>query len=155
TTSFTRRRFLAASTTLASGLLLPSGSIYAAANARQVSPNEKLNIASIGANGQGATDTDGCASENIVALCDVDSVRLDQRAAKYPRAKLFRDYRVMLEQMKEIDAVIVSTPDHHHAFAATLAMSLGKHVYCQKPMAHSVWEARQMREMAARRKVIT
>jgi predicted dehydrogenase len=154
--SVTRRRFLAASSTLATGLVLSGGLTAArAAKARKVSPNEKLNIASIGAHGQGATDTDGCASENIVALCDVDAKRLAERAAKYPKAKLYRDYRQMLEEMKEIDAVIVSTPDHHHAFATMLAMKLGKHVYCQKPMAHSVSEARLMRETAARTKVVT
>jgi len=90
-----------------------------------------------------------------VALCDVDSKRLAERAAKYPKAKLFSDYRKMLEEQKGIDAVIVSTPDHHHAFAAVMAMKLGKHVYCQKPMAHSIWEARLMRQVAARQKVAT
>ena len=153
--SLTRRRFLYTSSALGSGLLLPSGLVRAAAKPRQLSPNEKLNIASIGANGQGATDTDGCAGENIVALCDVDSKRLAERAAKYPKAKLFSDYRKMLEEQKGIDAVIVSTPDHHHAFAAVMAMKLGKHVYCQKPMAHSIWEARLMRQVAARQKVAT
>jgi len=150
-----RRRFLVASSTVASGLLLPSGSIYASPGARRVSPNEKLNIASIGANGQGASDTDGCATENIVALCDVDSQRLAQRAAKYPNARLFSDYRKLLDEVKDLDAVIVSTPDHHHAFAAVRAMQLGKHVYCQKPLAHSIWEARLMRQVAAKEKVIT
>jgi predicted dehydrogenase len=150
-----RRAFLASSATLASGLVLPSHLLHAAARPRRVSPNEKLNIAAIGAGGQGAGDTDGCAGENIVALCDVDAKRLAERGAKYPKARLFRDYRVMLESMKEIDAVIVSTPDHHHAFAAMMAMKLGKHVYCQKPMSHSVWEARVMRETAAKTKVVT
>jgi predicted dehydrogenase len=150
-----RRTFLASSATLASGLVWPANLLHAAAQPRRLSPNEKLNIAAIGAGGQGAGDTDGCAGENIVALCDVDSKRLNERGAKYPKARLFRDYRVMLESMKEIDAVIVSTPDHHHAFAAMMAMKLGKHVYCQKPMAHSVWEARVMRETAAKTKVVT
>jgi predicted dehydrogenase len=156
---FSRRRFLYTSATLSSGLLLSSGATYrtsaAAAKPRKVSPNEKLNIASIGAAGQGATDTDGCASENIVALCDVDDIRLRERGKKYPKAKLYRDYRKMLDEMKEIDAVIVSTPDHHHAFASVIAMKLGKHVYCQKPLAHSIWEARRMREVAKETKVVT
>jgi predicted dehydrogenase len=150
-----RRRFIFASTALASGLLLPSGFVCAAARPRRVSPNEKLNIAAIGAGGQAVTDINGCAGENIVALCDVDRKRLEERGAKFPKARLFRDYRQMLEEMKEIDAVIVSTPDHHHAHAAVMAMRLGKHVYCQKPIAHSVWEARLMREVAAKTKVIT
>src|SRR6266542_1904334 len=151
----TRRRFLYASSAFTAGLLLPARHVRGAVGPRRASPNEKLNIASIGAAGQGASDTDGCAGENIVALCDVDATRLAERGAKYPKAKRYRDYRKMLEEMKEIDAVIVSTPDHHHAFAAVLAMKLGKHVYCQKPLAHSVWEARFMRELAARQKVVT
>jgi predicted dehydrogenase len=150
-----RRRFLVTSTALASGLLLPSSLVRAAVRPRPVSPNEKLNIAAIGAGGQGATDINGCAGENIVALCDVDRKRLEERGAKFPKARLFRDYRQMLETMKEIDAVIVSTPDHHHAHAAVMAMRLGKHVYCQKPMSHSVWEARLMRDVAATTKVVT
>jgi predicted dehydrogenase len=158
-THLTRRRFLSASTALVSGVVVagsaPWRSLTAAPPARRVSPNEKLNIASIGAAGQGATDTDGCAGENIVALCDVDEIRLRERAKKYPKASLHRDYRKMLEERKEIDAVIVSTPDHHHAFASIMAMKLGKHVYCQKPLAHSIWEARRMREVATEMKVVT
>jgi predicted dehydrogenase len=115
----------------------------------------KLNIAVIGAGGKGASDTDSCASENIVALCDVEQATLDKRKEKYPNAKLFKDYRKMLEQMKEIDAVIVATPDHHHAPASIMAMKMGKHVYCQKPLTHSVYEARMMREVAAKQKVAT
>src|SRR5688572_575485 len=150
-----RRRFIFTSTALASGLLLPASFVCAAARPRRVSPNEKLNIAAIGAGGQASTDINGCAAENIVALCDVDRTRLEERGAKFPKARLFRDYRQMLETMKEIDAVIVSTPDHHHAHAAIMAMRMGKHVYCQKPMSHSVWEARLMREVAAKTKVVT
>src|SRR5687768_15030884 len=115
----------------------------------------KLNIAVIGAGGKGAGDTDACATENIVALCDVDQKTLDGRKEKYPNAKLYKDYRRMLEEMKEIDAVIVSTPDHHHAPASIMAMKMGKHVYCQKPLTHSVYEARMMRQIAAQQKVAT
>ncbi|HXJ58727.1 MAG TPA: Gfo/Idh/MocA family oxidoreductase [Verrucomicrobiae bacterium] len=153
--SWTRRRFLFASTAGAAASFSLPGALARAAAPRRVSANEKLNIAAIGAGGKGAEDTDGCASENIVALCDVDSKRLAERAAKYPKAKLYRDYRKMLEEMKEIDAVLVSTPDHHHAFAAVMAMKLGKHVYCQKPLTHSIWEARLMRTVASRAKVAT
>src|ERR1043166_1043911 len=145
--SLPRRRFLQTSSAIAAGWM--SGATFArgASRPRRTSPNEKLNIASIGVGGQGASDTDGCAGENIVALCDVDATRLAERGAKYPKAKLFRDYRQMLDEMKEIEAVTVSTPDHHHAFAAVRAMKLGKHVYCQKPLAHSVWEGRVLREI--------
>ena len=118
--------------------------------------NGKLNIAQIGAGGKGSSDTDWCAGENIVALCDVDQNTLDKRHEKYPDAKAFRDYRKMLDQInKEIDAVIVSTPDNHHACAAVMAMNLGKHVYCQKPLTISVHEARLMRKTAADKKVVT
>jgi len=155
---FTRRRFISTSAALGTGLILTgagSSLVTAAPRPRRISPNEKLNIASIGAAGQGSTDTDGCASENIVALCDVDEKRMRERGAKYPKARLFADYRKMLEEMKEIDAVIVSTPDHHHAFASIMAMKLGKHVYCQKPLAHSIWQARRMQEVAKEMNVVT
>jgi predicted dehydrogenase len=125
------------------------------ARPRRVSANEKLNIAVIGAGGKGSSDTDSVASENIVALCDVDQKTLDSRAQKYPGARLFKDYRKMLEQVKDIDAVIVATPDHVHAPASIMAMKMGKHVYCQKPLTHSVYEARLMRETAAKQRVAT
>jgi hypothetical protein len=117
--------------------------------------NNKLNIAVIGAGGKGSSDTDHCSTENIVGLCDVDQKTLDSRKQKYPKAQQFQDFRKMLEEMKNIDAVIVSTPDHCHAAAAIMAMKLGKHVYCQKPLVHSVYEARQMRKVAAEKKVVT
>lgn len=122
---------------------------------RRVSANEKLDIVVIGAGGKGASDTDSVASENIVALCDVDQKTLDARGKKYPGAQLFKDYRKMLEQVKNIDAVIVATPDHIHAPASVMAMKMGKHVFCQKPLTHSVYEARTMREVAAKQKVAT
>lgn len=150
-----RRRFIYTTSAAAGGLLLPVGHALAAAKPRKVSPNEKLNIAAIGAGGQAATDINGVSAENIVALCDVDRKRLEERAAKFPKARLFSDYRKMLDEMKEIDAVTVTTPDHHHAHAAIRAMRLGKHVYCQKPLAHSVWEARLMRKVAAETGVVT
>jgi hypothetical protein len=128
---------------------------WSAAVGRIKSPNEKLNIAVVGAGGKGESDTDSVASENIVALCDVDRSRLEARGKKYPGAKLFQDFRKMLEQMKGIDAVIVSTPDHVHAPASIMAMRMGMHVYCQKPLVHSVYEARKMREVAAKQNVAT
>ena len=120
--------------------------------------NNKLDVAVIGAGGKGASDTDECAKggANIVALCDVDQKTLDGRLAKYPAAKGFRDYRKMYEQIgKSFDAVIVSTPDHVHAPAASLAMKMGKHAYVQKPLTHSVAEARHLRLLAAEKKVVT
>lgn len=120
------------------------------------SANEKLNIAGIGVSGQGAGDLGQVASENIVALCDVDWAHAAGTFKRYPKAKQYKDYRQMLEaEEKNIDAVIVATPDHHHACASMLAMKMGKHVYCEKPLTHSVWEARQMAEAARKYKVAT
>src|SRR5262249_19801218 len=89
------------------------------------------------------------------ALCDVDDNTLRAVGGAHAGAKLYRDYRVMLEKQKDIDAVVVSTPDHHHAPAAMRAMHLGKHVYCQKPLTHTIWEARQLTEAARKYKVAT
>ena len=120
------------------------------------SPNEKLNIASIGAGGKAASDIEGCSSENIVALCDVDEKRAASKFKQYEAAPKYKDYRKMLdEQAKNIDAVIVTVPDHMHAVAAIAAMERGKHVYCQKPLTRTVWEARQMMEAANKYKVAT
>ncbi len=116
--------------------------------------NEKLNIASIGVGGKGWVDLHGVASENIVAICDVDAGNLAKAGAKFPKAKRYFDFRKMLED-KNIDAVTVSTPDHCHAPASVMAMRLGKHVYCQKPLTHSVYEARVMRKVAREMKVAT
>jgi predicted dehydrogenase len=150
-THISRRRFIKYSSLL--GAATFAGPYIM--RAQDQSPNNKLNIAVVGAGGKGASDTDSVASENIVALCDVDQNTLDSRLQKYPSAKPFRDYRKMLEEMKNIDAVIVATPDHHHAPASIMAMKMGKHVYCQKPLTHSVYEARLMRDTAKKQKVAT
>jgi len=94
-------------------------------------------------------------SENIIALCDVDKNYAAPIFKKYPKAKQFTDYRKMLDEMKEIDAVVVATPDHHHAFASMEAIKRGKHVYCEKPLTHSVWEARQVAKAAREAKIAT
>ena len=118
--------------------------------------NSKLNIAVIGAGGKGASDTDCCNTENIVALCDVDSEHCAGQLKKYPNAKYYSDYRKMLDEMgKSIDAVDVATPDHMHAIAASSAMQLGKHVYCQKPLTQTVYEARYLRDLAREKKLVT
>lgn len=125
--------------------------------ARAASPNEQINIACIGVGGKGSSDTDHAGNHgNIVALCDIDDKRLAAKAEKFPRAKTFNDYRKLLDETHgQIDAVVVSTPDHTHAPAAVRAMRLGKHVYCQKPLTHSVAEARLMRDTARQYKVAT
>ena len=118
--------------------------------------NSKLNIAAIGANGKGASDTDCCNTENIVALCDVDFSRCAKQLKKYPDAKFYQDFRKMFDQMgKSIDAVTVSTPDHFHAIAASAAMRLGKHVYCQKPLTQTIFEARYLLDLARTSGVVT
>lgn len=121
------------------------------------SPNEQLNIACIGVGGKGSSDTDQAAQfGNIVALCDIDDRSLDGKGQRYPNARKYNDFRKMLEEMeKQIDAVVVSAPDHIHAPASVMAMKMGKHVYCQKPLTHSVYEARLMRETARKYKVAT
>ena len=119
-------------------------------------PSNKLNIAVIGASGRGGANLRGVQSENIVALCDVDMERAKNNIRKNSGAKLFRDFRVMLDKMqKDIDAVIVSTPDHTHYVAVMAAIQRGKHVYCEKPLAHSVYEVRKLTEAARKYKVAT
>ncbi|NQT84717.1 Gfo/Idh/MocA family oxidoreductase [bacterium] len=120
------------------------------------SPNEKLNVAIIGAGGQGGGNTGAVASENIVALCDVDERRAAGTFQRFPKAKRYADFRKMLDEIhKQVDAVVVSTPDHTHAVAAVPAMKLGKHAYCEKPLTRTVYEARMMREAAAEHNVVT
>ena len=118
-------------------------------------PNSKLNIAGIGVAGQGGSDLSQFTKENIVALCDVDWAHAAGTFKKFPQAKRFKDYRKMLDEVKDIDAVVVATPDHMHAFASMAAMKLGKHVYCEMPLTHSVWEARQVATEARSRKLAT
>ncbi len=120
------------------------------------SPNEKLSIAGIGVGGQGAWNIGNCAGENIVALCDVDDRRAGKTFEKFPKAKRYRDFRKMLEEMaNQIDAVVVATPDHTHAPPAVMAMKMGKHCYCEKPLAHCVAEVRTMIEVAKEKKLAT
>ena len=117
--------------------------------------NNRLNIAAIGAGGKGDVDVAGCDSENILALCDVDEKNAAGTFKKYSGAKRYKDFRVMLENEKGIDAVTVSTPDHMHFPAALMAIKLRKHVYCQKPLTHTVWEARELAKAARTYKVAT
>jgi predicted dehydrogenase len=119
-------------------------------------PSSKLNLAAIGAGGQAAGDLSNMTSENIVALCDVDDRHAADMFKRFPQAKRYRDFRKMLdEQAAKLDCVLVGTPDHTHAVAAMATMNYGKHVYCEKPLAHSVAEVRAMREAARSRKLIT
>jgi predicted dehydrogenase len=121
------------------------------------SPNGKLQIAGIGIGGKGDSDiTQAGKVGNVVALCDIDDNTLDRKAKEFPQAKKYNDFRKMLDEMgKSIDAVTVSTADHTHAVAAMMAMKMGKHVYCQKPLTHTVREARELRLAARKYKVCT
>jgi len=147
-----RRDFLKTSLAASSLLVLPRFAIGGEGPA----PSRKLNIAFIGAGGEAVDAYTGCEGENYVALCDVDDARAAEAFAKYPGARRFKDFRVMLEKMhRDIDAVVVSTPDHIHFSAAFLSMQAGKHVYVQKPLTHNIWQARTLRRAASRYKVIT
>jgi predicted dehydrogenase len=121
------------------------------------SPNENINVACIGVGGKGVRDSmDAANYGNIVAICDIDDERLGKASETYPKAKKFNDYRKLLDEMESgIDAVVVSAPDHHHASAGVRAMRMGKHIYCQKPLTHSVAEARLMRETAREYNVVS
>ena len=134
-------------------------------------PSEKLNVAGVGVGGMGRSNIDKVAGlhldangnpdyesmdgENIVALCDVDYEYAAETFKLYPKARKYRDYRKMLEKQKDIDAVVVATPDHTHAIISMMAMKMGKHVYVQKPLTYSVYEARQLTETARKYKVAT
>ena len=150
----TRRRALqfGAAGTLGHLLTAP-----AASAARVLGSNDAIRVAGIGVGGKGSGDIEQASKFlEVVALCDIDEERLDKRAATWPAAKKYFDYRKLFDEMaKGIDAVVVSTADHSHAPAAVRAMLLGKHVYCQKPLTHTVAEARLMRELAAKQGVCT
>lgn len=124
-----------------------------------IAPSDKLHIAGIGAGGKAWDNIPGAyhkGRENIVALCDVDDARATDMYKEFPKAKTYKDFRVMLEQQKDIDAVMITTPDHTHAVATLAAMQLGKHVYVEKPLTHSIHEARVLAEAAKRYpKVVT
>ena len=142
-----RRQFLKAGALAGAGLMVLDHGILGA----ERSPNEKLNIAVIGVGGRGASNLGDVAGENIVALCDVDEKTLGRTAKSFPKAQTYIDWRKCLDQ-KDIDAVVCSTADHTHAFVNVWAMSRGKHVYCEKPLANSVHEARTVRETYLRHK---
>src|SRR5882672_1537864 len=138
---FTRRQFLRGATLSTAGFMIVPGAVL---GLRGATPSSgKLNLAGIGFGGQGAHDLAQMESENIIALCDVDKQHAGHIFTKYSKAKQFTDYRKMLDEMKEIDAVVIATPDHHHALASIEAIKRGKHVYCEKPLTHSDWDARK------------
>ena len=141
-----RRRFLAAS----------SVALAAPMFVRARNSADKLNLAVIGVADRGGANLAGVSHENVAVLCDVDDDRLGAAKSKYPSAEGFTDYRKLFDKAaSKFDAVVVSTPDHSHCLPACIAMSLGKHVYCEKPLAYSVNEVRLMRQFAAAKKLVT
>ena len=145
-----RRSFVSTSAATAFGFQFFPGKLLGAE-----APSNKLNIAGIGVGGMGGGNLRQCKEENIVALCDVDDAYAAHTFERYPDAKKYKDYRVMLEKQKDIDAVVIATPDHTHAVITMAALQAGKHVYCQKPLTHTVGEARAITEAARKLKVQT
>ncbi|SHM74526.1 Oxidoreductase family, NAD-binding Rossmann fold [Cyclobacterium lianum] len=149
-----RRSFLKKSALVASSIfIVPS---HVVSGLGHVAPSDKLNIAGIGVGGKGRPNLNAMRSENIVALCDVDRVYAQPCFNDFPQAKKFEDWREMFDRMgKDIDAVMVATPDHTHAMIAATALQLDKHVYCQKPLTHSIYESRLLTRLAAEHQVAT
>ena len=147
-----RRRFLAGTAMTAAATIVPRHVLGGAGN---IAPSEKLNIAGIGVGGMGKSNMMQLESENIVALCDVDHEYAAETFKRYPKAKVYTDFRKMLDKQSDIDAVMIATPDHTHAVIAAEAMRRKKHVYCQKPLTHDVYESRMLAKMAKETGVTT
>lgn len=155
-TRLSRRRFLAAGVGIGAGVMVVPARVLGRGG--EAPPSERLSLAVVGAGGRGADDLEDLGKTNlvdVVALCDVD----DQRAAgtfkRFPKARRYRDFRVMLEREDGIEAVLVATPDHTHAVATMAAIRHGKHVYCEKPLTRTVREAREIAQAARKAKVAT
>ena len=148
-----RRDFLITSAAAAAFTIVPR---HVLGGPRHIAPSEKLNIAGIGIGGQGGNNLKNLETENIVALCDVDPLNYAAKTIKkYPQAKVYTDYRELLEKQKDIDAVLIATPDHTHAVITMAAMKAGKHVYCQKPLTHNIADARALAKAAKQYGVVT
>ena len=140
--NLSRRSFLKSTSAAAVGaMIIP--------NLLSFSPNNRLNFAVIGVGGRGHANWGKVPGENIVAMCDVDDKRAARGYKSFPKAKKYKDFRKMFDEMSnQIDAVIISTPDHTHFAATMAAMQLGKHVYVEKPLAHNIWELRTLKKAA-------
>lgn len=154
--SSSRRNFIK-NTAIASGIFIVPRHVLGGPG--YLAPSDRLHLAAIGSGGKGASDIANASvngRERVVALCDVDfSGSAKSTVEKFPKAELFNDYREMLDKVKGIDAVTISTPDHVHGPAAAYAMERGKHVYVQKPLTHNIREARILTQMARDKKVVT
>lgn len=163
----TRRNFLSTTTATAAAFMIVPRHVLGGPG--YIAPSDKLHIGCVGVGGKGKTDIEDASSENIVALCDVDDTQMakfkdyaKEKAAEKPellkvfdKAKKYRDFREMLEKEKSIEAITISTPDHTHAVIAMMAFKLGKHVFCQKPLTHTVYEARILAKAAKEANVTT
>ncbi len=149
----TRRAFLEAAASAAAVTVVPR---HVLGGPGRTAPSGKLNVACIGIGGRGGASVGGTSGENIIALCDVDQRRAGRTFEKHSSAKAYKDFRKMFDEMeKKIDAVTVATPDHTHAVACMAAITRGKHVFCEKPLAHSIYEIRQIMEATKKHRVIT
>lgn len=151
--NFSRRSFIGTAAVAAAGFTIVPR--HAVAGLGHIPPSDKLNIAGIGIGGKGKVNLKNMPGQNIVALCDVDWDYADPVFKAYPKAEKYKDFRKMLENQKDIEAVVIATPDHTHALTAAAAMELGKNVYLQKPLTHSVWESRYLTKLAQKTGVVT
>lgn len=153
--SISRRNFLKTAVITTAGITIAPNSILGKSHGH-LAPSDKINIAGIGVGGVGRRNLANMKTENIVALCDVDWKYAAKTFNDYPKAQRFKDWRQMFDKMgKSIDAIMVATPDHTHAGVAAHAITLGKHTYVQKPLAHSVYESRLLTKLAKKYKVAT
>jgi predicted dehydrogenase len=150
--TMSRRSFIGQAAALASGVWI-SESAYAEPKGR--SANDRLNLGFIGVGGRGWNNLQALSGENVVALCDVDSVRASEAFKRFPRPPKYRDFRQMLDRERSLDAVVISTPDHTHAVTARAALQLQKHVYCEKPLVHDMGELDELVRLAERANVAT
>ena len=151
--NITRRHFLTAGAAASAAITIVPRHVLGGPSLTP--PSEKLNIAGVGVGGQGGWDLEQVSSQNIVALCDVDWSYAARTFQKYPRAAKYRDFREMFDKETSIDAVVVGTPDHAHAIVSMAAIKRGKHVYCEKPLTRTVYEARALAKAAREHHVAT
>ncbi len=152
---FNRRKFIKNTAAVAAAFTIIPRSVMGKGF---VAPSDRLNIAVIGGGGKGYSDAVNAynkGASNIAAICDVDWHRSAKLFKEFPKAKKYKDFRLLLDEMKDIDALTISTPDHTHAVVANAAMQLGKHVYVQKPLTHNIYEARVLTESARKNKIVT
>ena len=145
-----RRRFVAAASASAASVMIVPRHLLGGSGVQ--APSDTLNVAGIGVGGRGRADVRGCSGENVAALCDADLGFAARTFREFPRARIYQDYRQMLDREPDLDAVVIATPDHTHAVIAMEAMRRGKHVYCEKPLTRTVAEARALATAARARR---